>query len=105
MRRVVNLRQWICHLLSVLRIHSPDCEHCEPGRRYRGKDMRKRLEELLEPHLVYIAHRRRDCSADRECEAAPYASASYCILSSIRSPVMSAFVTLSVTRLAHQAHR
>jgi hypothetical protein len=105
MRRVVNLRQWICHLLSVLRIHSPDCEHCDPGRRYRGKDMRKRLEECCEPHLVYIAHRRRDHSAEREGEAAPYARASYCILSSIRPPVTSAFVTLSATGLAHQAHR
>lgn len=44
--RVVRLRRWICHLFSLLRIHSPDCRHCNPGRESRGNDMRKRLEEL-----------------------------------------------------------
>jgi hypothetical protein len=46
MRWVVNLRHWICHLLSLLRMHSPGCENCNPGGRYRGEDMRKRFEEL-----------------------------------------------------------
>ena len=35
----------ICYLLSLLRIHSPDCEHCN-ARETRGDEMRKRLEEL-----------------------------------------------------------
>jgi hypothetical protein len=42
----VNLRHWICHLLSLLRIHSPECENCNPGGRYRGKEMRKRHRPL-----------------------------------------------------------
>ena len=45
-RWVVNLRRWICNLLTFLRIHTPDCEHCNPGGRQGGEDMRKRLEEL-----------------------------------------------------------
>ena len=42
----MNLRRWICNLLTFLRIHTPDCEHCSPGGRQGGEDMRKRLEEL-----------------------------------------------------------
>jgi collagenase-like PrtC family protease len=38
----VNLR---CYLLSLLRIHSPNCEVCSARERY-GVEMRKRLEEL-----------------------------------------------------------
>jgi hypothetical protein len=38
----VNLR---CRLLSLLRIHSPDCELCN-GRGTCGEEIRKRLEEL-----------------------------------------------------------
>jgi hypothetical protein len=34
-----------CYLLSVLRIHRPDCEHCN-ARETCGDEMRKRLEEL-----------------------------------------------------------
>ena len=34
-----------CYLLSLLRIHHPDCEHCNV-RETRGHEMRKRLEEL-----------------------------------------------------------
>ena len=34
-----------CRLLSLLRIHSPDCERCN-AREVRGDEMRKRLEEL-----------------------------------------------------------
>jgi hypothetical protein len=35
----------ICYLLALLRIHSPDCEHCN-ARETSGDEMRKRLEEL-----------------------------------------------------------
>ena len=34
-----------CYLLSLLRIHRPDCERCN-ARERRGDEMRKRLEEL-----------------------------------------------------------
>ena len=34
-----------CYLLSLLRIHSPDCELCN-ARETNGVEMRKRLEEL-----------------------------------------------------------
>ena len=34
-----------CYLLSLLRIHPPDCEHCK-AREIYGDEMRKRLEEL-----------------------------------------------------------
>ncbi len=45
----MNLR---CYLLSLLRIHSPNCEVCNAREKY-GVDMRKRLEELnwrTQPH-------------------------------------------------------
>jgi hypothetical protein len=38
----VNLR---CYLLSLLRIHSPNCEVCNAREKY-GVEMRRRLEEL-----------------------------------------------------------
>jgi hypothetical protein len=38
----VNLR---CYLLSLLRIHSPNCEVCTDREKY-GVEMRQRLEEL-----------------------------------------------------------
>lgn len=38
----MNLR---CYLLSLLRIHSPNCEVCNARERY-GVEMRERLEEL-----------------------------------------------------------
>jgi hypothetical protein len=41
-----------CYLLSLLRIHHPDCEHCKAREKY-GIEMRKRLEELnwrTQPH-------------------------------------------------------
>jgi hypothetical protein len=44
----VDLR---CSLLSLLKIHRPDCEHC--AREVYGEEMRKRLEELnwrTQPH-------------------------------------------------------
>jgi hypothetical protein len=44
-RWVVNFRRWICSLLSLLRIHSPDCERCMARQAY-GNELRKRLEEL-----------------------------------------------------------
>ncbi len=34
-----------CYLLSLLRIHSPDCEVCN-AQETCGEEMRKRLEEL-----------------------------------------------------------
>jgi len=41
----MHLRGRICYLLSILRIHSPDCEHCSV-REMRWGEMRTRLEEL-----------------------------------------------------------
>jgi len=41
----VKLRGWIGYLLSLLRIHSPDCEHCNARETCWG-EMRERLEEL-----------------------------------------------------------
>jgi RNase P subunit RPR2 len=45
---VVTLRPRICHLLSLLRIHNPDCKHCA-AHLTCGTELRKRLEELNEP--------------------------------------------------------
>src|SRR2546425_4303489 len=42
---VVNLRPRICYVLSLLGIHSPDCEYCM-ARLTCGDQLRKRLEEL-----------------------------------------------------------
>jgi hypothetical protein len=44
-RWVLSLR---CYLLSLLRIHRPDCELCK-ARETCGDEMRKRLEELNWP--------------------------------------------------------
>jgi len=41
----VNQLGWKCYVLSLLRIHHPDCEHCKAREKY-GVEMRKRLEEL-----------------------------------------------------------
>lgn len=41
----MHLRRQICRFLSVLRIHNPDCEHCNTGEAAWG-EMRQRLEEL-----------------------------------------------------------
>jgi hypothetical protein len=41
----VNLRPRICHLLSLLRIHNPDCKHCA-AHLTCGIELRKRLQEL-----------------------------------------------------------
>jgi hypothetical protein len=48
----MNLRHWICHLLSFLRVHRAGCENCNPGGSLSGENMRKRLEELLENPLT-----------------------------------------------------
>jgi len=40
-----DFRPRICYVLSLLRIHSPDCEHCMV-RQICGDELRKRLEEL-----------------------------------------------------------
>lgn len=42
----MNLRPLLCSALSFLRIHPPDCEHCNTVQECWGTDMRKRLEEL-----------------------------------------------------------
>ena len=42
LRWVVNLR---CYLLSLLKLHSPDCE-CRNARETSGDEIRKRLDEL-----------------------------------------------------------
>jgi hypothetical protein len=44
----VTLRTRICHVLSLLRVHNPDCMHCAV-RLTCGNDLRKRLKELNEP--------------------------------------------------------
>lgn len=41
----MKLRGRICHLLARLRIHNPDCEHCNV-RLTCGSELLKRLEEL-----------------------------------------------------------
>jgi hypothetical protein len=41
----VALRDRICYLLARLKIHSPDCEHCN-ARATCWSEMQKRLEEL-----------------------------------------------------------
>ena len=41
----MNLRGRICYLLARLRLHSPDCEHCN-ARAACGSELLKRLEEL-----------------------------------------------------------
>jgi len=42
----MKFRSWLCHVLSIAKLHRPDCEHCNPLWRCRGFDMQKRLEEL-----------------------------------------------------------
>jgi hypothetical protein len=42
---IQNLRPRVCYVLSLLRIHSPDCEHCM-ARLTCGDELRKRLEQL-----------------------------------------------------------
>jgi len=41
----VNQPRWKCYLLSLLKLHSPDCE-CRNDRETSGDEMRRRLEEL-----------------------------------------------------------
>jgi hypothetical protein len=56
----MNLRPRICYLLSILRIHSPDCEHCG-ARETSGDDIRKRLEDLnwrTQPRSLKNGHHR-----------------------------------------------
>jgi len=50
----VKQPRWKCYLLSLLRIHRPDCELCK-AREKRGLEMRKRLQELnwrTQPHSL-----------------------------------------------------
>jgi hypothetical protein len=56
-----TLRRRICYLLSLLRIHSPDCEHCN-ARETRGDEIQKRLEELswrMQPRSLALAPKSR----------------------------------------------
>ena len=41
----MDVRGQICYVLARLRIHSPDCEHCN-ARATCGSELLKRLEEL-----------------------------------------------------------
>jgi len=41
----VTARARICYLLARLKIHNPDCEHCQ-ARQACGSELLKRLEEL-----------------------------------------------------------
>ena len=41
----MTLRDRSCYLLSLLRIHTPDCKHCN-ARETCWREMQKRLEEL-----------------------------------------------------------
>jgi len=43
----VMLRPRICYVLSLLRIHNPDCKHCT-AHLTCGNELRKRLQELNE---------------------------------------------------------
>lgn len=43
------LRHRICAVLTLLRLHSQDCEHCGALQECWGLDMRRRLMELNEP--------------------------------------------------------
>jgi len=54
----VMLRPRICHVLSVLKIHRPDCEHCM-ARLTCGHELRKRLEEL-NARTPSPSHEKRD---------------------------------------------
>ena len=45
LRWVVNQLPWKCYLLSLVKLHSPDCE-CRNDCGTSGAEMRKRLEEL-----------------------------------------------------------
>ena len=50
----MNQLGWKCYLLSLLRIHHPDCE-CRNAPEKYGEEMRKRLEELnwrTQPHSL-----------------------------------------------------
>jgi hypothetical protein len=48
------LRRYLCSALSFLRIHQPDCEHCNDLRKCWGDDLRKRLEELREDESLVV---------------------------------------------------
>ena len=55
----MNVRPRICRLLSLLRIHSPDCEHCA-AHLTCGNELQKRLEELNFRRRVEIALKRAE---------------------------------------------
>ncbi len=41
----MNQLRWKCYLLSLVKLHSPDCE-CRNARETSGDEIRKRLDEL-----------------------------------------------------------
>src|ERR1039458_10207437 len=45
LRWVMNQLRWKCYLLSLVKLHSPDCE-CRNARETSGDEIRKRLDEL-----------------------------------------------------------
>ena len=50
-----TFRRRICYLLTLLRIHSPECQYCNNAHEMQGEEMRKRLEELswrIQPRSV-----------------------------------------------------
>ena len=61
---IQNLRPRVCYVLSLLRIHSPDCEHCM-ARLTCGDELRKRLEQLSGRRPP----RSRETGDDREAAA------------------------------------
>jgi hypothetical protein len=44
----VSFKRGLCIVLTLLRMHRPDCERCSALQECLGHDMRKRLEELRE---------------------------------------------------------
>ena len=49
----MNLRDRICYLLARMRIHNPDCEHCN-AHLACGSKLRNRLEELKGQKLTTV---------------------------------------------------
>lgn len=44
----MSFKRGLCIVLTLLRMHRPDCERCSALQECLGHDMRKRLEELRE---------------------------------------------------------
>lgn len=48
---MVSLRRNWCAALTILKLHRPDCEHCNLMDECRGAYMRKRLQQLCQEAL------------------------------------------------------